>query len=469
MRNQARKAREEAMMSVHSFTFVTLLALLTCSSAYRSAVPKPDKLFSRPVRSEREATRQQLNISALNTALAFEPYRDLATRTTAEPGTQQQQQQHNILFSPLGLASALALLCQVSGSESRSQALEALGVAANSTEQSVEVTIAALADLLRSLTLLEGGGRGGVQKAPSAGGAGTDARIGGATAGVGKGGENAGERSDDAEGRKGTKNGVNAGHLRVWSSLHADGKPSLDYESFLSRPQLTEPPVFNISSETLKELQTSGKLIVNNYVYFKGLLPFELRHTVLRRFQLNATANAEVITMFKDDSSEVMMLYDTNCSATVVRLAHSERLASLLLLPKAELQPLEDCLSDSRMSFWLNNLKPGRAEIRFPKFRLRKSYSLESLLRKAGVLTAFSRSADFSGTSQKMLKLTKTHHEVMLEVEETKSEDRGRPGIMLDFSVPPRITFDRPFMILIYDDLTGLVLFIGRIIDPTDV
>lgn len=78
-----------------------------------------------------------------------------------------------------------------------------------------------------------------------------------------------------------------------------------------------------------------------------------------RSFQLNATASVDVATMFRDDSSEVMMLYDTNCSATAVRLAQSTRLASLLLLPKGELQPLEDCLSDSRMSFWLSNLKPG--------------------------------------------------------------------------------------------------------------
>lgn len=78
-----------------------------------------------------------------------------------------------------------------------------------------------------------------------------------------------------------------------------------------------------------------------------------------RSFQLNATTRVEVAMMFRDDSSEAMMLYDTNCSATVVRLAQSERLASLLLLPKAELQPLEDCLSHSRMSFWLSNLKPG--------------------------------------------------------------------------------------------------------------
>lgn len=63
--------------------------------------------------------------------------------------------------------------------------------------------------------------------------------------------------------------------------------------------------------------------------------------------------------MFRDDSSDVKMLYDTNCSATVVQLAQSERLASLLLLPKAELHTLEDCLSNRRMRFWLSNLKPG--------------------------------------------------------------------------------------------------------------
>lgn len=40
---------------------------------------------------------------------------------------------------------------------------------------------------------------------------------------------------------------------------------------------------------------------------------------------------------------------------------------------------------------------------------------------------------------------------------------------MLDFSVPPRITFNRPFVFIIYDDVTGLVLLIGRMMDPTDV
>lgn len=86
-----------------------------------TVLPKPEKHFSGPLQKEQEVNQQQkLNTSALNTALAFEPHHDLATRTTAEPGVQQQQQ-HNILFSPLGLASAV--LSGVSGSGSRSQAL----------------------------------------------------------------------------------------------------------------------------------------------------------------------------------------------------------------------------------------------------------------------------------------------------------------------------------------------------------
>lgn len=89
------------------------------------------------------------------------------------------------------------------------------------------------------------------------------------------------------------------------------------------------------------------------------LLPFERRPTVLQSFHRYATESLDVAMMFGDDSSEVMMLYDTNCLATVVMPARSERLATLLLLPNAELQPLEECLSNSRMTFWLNNLKPG--------------------------------------------------------------------------------------------------------------
>lgn len=235
-------AGQEAMLSVlYGFA---VLALLTGFKADGSVAPQPAKFF---LRKDREVKQQQLHGSALNTALAFDLYRDLATRTTAEP---------NILFSPLGLASALALLSQVSGSESRSQALRALGLEANSTEQSVEATISALTDLQRKLTTQE-----------RSGGDGSEATAGAApAAGNRTGGE------DEAVGGTGTEDGARAGgQLRLWSRLNVDGKTSTDYDRFFSSPQHPGSSAFNISFETLKrDLQTSDKLILHNYVSFKG-------------------------------------------------------------------------------------------------------------------------------------------------------------------------------------------------------
>lgn len=234
-------ARQEAMLSVlYSFA---VLALLTGFIADGSVAPQPEKFF---LRKDREVKQQQLHRSALNTALAFDLYRDLATRTAAEP---------NILFSPLGLASALALLSQVSGSASRSQALKALGLAANSTEQSAEATISALTDLQHNLTLQQRSGGGSE-----------------ATAGVAPDAGNRTGGEDGAVGGTGSEDGARAGgQLRLWTRLNVDGKTSTDYDRFFSRPHHPGSSAFNISFETLKrDLETSDKLILHNYVYFKG-------------------------------------------------------------------------------------------------------------------------------------------------------------------------------------------------------
>lgn len=186
-----------------------------------------------------EEADQHLNTSALNTLLAFDPYRDLASRVSAEPGAQQRG---NILFSPLGLASAVALLSRASGSESGSRALELLGLAANATDLSVEDAVSSLTDLLHNLSLPEGRRGGGVQGAGSEAGAGPD---GGSDADAG-------------------------GQLKVWSGLHAGGKQS-DYQSFLSGNPEEGSSGANGGFDALpKDWGSSDELQLGNYAYFKG-------------------------------------------------------------------------------------------------------------------------------------------------------------------------------------------------------
>lgn len=263
----------EAMMVpfMVSFRCLAALVLLVGCTAHSLASTKTTEPVSvRPRRERDDCCRRQSNTSVLNTALAFELYRDVATRAAGQHG-----EQHNILFSPIGLVSVLVLLSQVSGPESQKEVLGALGLAANSTAESAAVTITTLADLLHNLTVQEGGVGWEVQRA----------ELDGAGRGVGTGaseraraGEPEGQKTADAEdGAGGTgqiEERVHAGaRLRVWSGVRVNGNSSPDYESPLYRQVSPNSgsSVSNVSLETLlKDLQASDKPELINYVYVKG-------------------------------------------------------------------------------------------------------------------------------------------------------------------------------------------------------
>lgn len=245
-----------------SFRCLAALVLLVGCTAYSLASTKTTMPVSVQPRRERDDSWQrQSNTSVLNTALAFELYKDLVTRTAG-------QQQHNILLSPIGLVSILVLLYQVSGPESQTQVLGALGLAANSTEESVAVSISTLADLLHNLTVQEGGVGWEVQRGELDG-----AGRGGLTEATAEG-QNPADAEDGAEGTGWSEERVQArARLRVWSGLRVNGTSSPDYESSLYEnvSPNSGDTVFNVSLEMLlKDLQASDKPELINYVYLKG-------------------------------------------------------------------------------------------------------------------------------------------------------------------------------------------------------
>lgn len=52
-------------------------------------------------------------------------------------------------------------------------------------------------------------------------------------------------------------------------------------------------------------------------------------------------------------------------------------------------------------------------------------------------------------------------------VEESSEEGRGNSDTSIDKLVPHRITFDRPFMLIVYDETTGAIVLMGKIMDPS--
>jgi len=98
---------------------------------------------------------------------------------------------------------------------------------------------------------------------------------------------------------------------------------------------------------------------------------------------------------------------------------------------------------------------------------------LVETLKKLGMKAAFEDSADFSGmTGSKDLKITDVVHKTFLQVNEGGTEAAAATGIVvgLTSAMPPEdvveMRFDHPFLLMIRENTTGTIVFLGRYVQP---
>jgi len=88
-----------------------------------------------------------------------------------------------------------------------------------------------------------------------------------------------------------------------------------------------------------------------------------------------------------------------------------------------------------------------------------------------GMPTAFTDAADFSGmTGNRELFIDKVIHQAFIEVNEEGTEAAAATGVSMRLSAAmPGEVFraDHPFIFLIRDMDTGVILFMGRMTDPS--
>ena len=79
--------------------------------------------------------------------------------------------------------------------------------------------------------------------------------------------------------------------------------------------------------------------------------------------------------------------------------------------------------------------------------------------------------ADFSKISDVQLYIQFAVHDAFVNVNEKGTEAAAATGIGMTltsvYPQPPVFRADHPFIFMIKDDKTGLVLFMGRVVDPT--
>ncbi|XP_041489227.1 serine protease inhibitor A3N-like [Microtus oregoni] len=226
--------------------------------------------------------------------------------------------------------------------------------------------------------------------------------------------------------------------------------------------------------ELISGLNANTVMVLVNYIYFKGQweTPFDPNLTFASDFYLGNEKTVKV-PMMKFKFLTTPYFRDKELSCTVVELKYTGHASALFILPdQGKMQQVEASLQPETLRKWQDSWRPRTLEeLSLPKFSISTDYGLQDILPQLGIREVFSTQADLSGiTGSRELSVSQVVHKAVLDVTETGTEAAAATGLLLRGSAlirnPLRVNFNRPFLMIISDTDTQTSLFMAKIMNP---
>ena len=224
-------------------------------------------------------------------------------------------------------------------------------------------------------------------------------------------------------------------------------------------------------------LDTLTRLVLCNAIYFKGnwLNQFDEKSTIDTDFYISPDRTIKVSMM--NQKSEYKWKNFGGFSAIELPYEGND-LSMIVFLPKEidGLVEFERNLTNDKVKDWINELTGSyKSEIfvSLPRFKTTCEFELSKMLSDMGMPGAFILgNADFSGMNgKKILFISKVIHKAFVDVNEEGTEATAATAVITlegSIIIPLMFRVNHPFVFLIRENQTGSILFIGRIVDPTE-
>ncbi|KAM7323604.1 hypothetical protein ACRRTK_017710 [Alexandromys fortis] len=359
---------------------------------------------------------------------AFSLYRVLASEAPNQ----------NVFFSPMSVSMSLAMLSMGTGSHSKTQIMEGLGL---SLQQSQEAELhKGFQHLLQRFSQLSDGLQLSLGSALF-----TDPAI-----------------------------HIRDNFLSALKTLYMADTFSTNF----GNPEVAKKQINDyVAKQTkgkivdlIKELHSTHVMVLINYIFFKAKweTAFSDNNTHKEDFHVTPKQTIQVLMMNHED--EYHYLVDQDISCTVVMLPYQGNSTALFVLPdEGKMQQVENGLNEGALKNWLKTATKRRLGLYLPKFSIEGTYHLEKILPKMGIKDVFTSHADLSGiTDHANVNLSEMMHKSLVEVDESGTVAAAATGAVFVFrSARPRtlqMKFNRPFLFAIVENTD--LLFLGKVVRP---
>ncbi|TRY60211.1 hypothetical protein DNTS_026361 [Danionella cerebrum] len=363
-----------------------------------------------------------------NADFAFSLYKKLASSPAVEG--------KNIFFSPVGISMALSLLASGAKGETHSQIFSGLGYSQLKSQQVNE----GYEHLIHML----------------------------------------GHNRDAMQLEAGSGVAIREG-FKVQEQFLKDAQHYYNSETFsvdFSKPEAAAQEINKfIAKKTndkitnmVKDLDPSVLMMLINYMYFRGKWdkPFDSTLTHKANFQVDKDTTVQVDMMKRNGRYEIYQ--DIENHTTVLKVPYKNSTSMMIVLPDdGKMKEVEESICRHHIKNWHDKLFRSSVDLFMPKFSISATSKLDGILKEMGMTDAFDDKADFSGlTKEVKVKVSQVVHQAVLSVDEKGTEAAAATTIeIMPMSLPDTVILNRPFMVLILEDSTKSILFMGKINNPT--
>ncbi|XP_078080800.1 heparin cofactor 2-like [Mustelus asterias] len=260
------------------------------------------------------------------------------------------------------------------------------------------------------------------------------------------------------------------GWLQHYYGAHAQSLDFLDPRTVTKLNQLISKATKGKLQDVVDHIDPQTVMLIYQALHFKGAWEhkFIKSKTAMHHFHTGKGAAVRVPMMYV--RATMLATTDHTHQCDVISLPYSANASMLLVVPYRTfgLKHIERELSWEMVDNWLKDMTNRTREVYIPKFTLHGKYDLIETFEDLGVTDLFHNEADLSGIcEQRNLYVSSAKQHVALKVDEEGSEVAAisLSGFM-PLSSQAKFMADRPFLFLIFEHHTQSLLFMGRVMNP---
>ncbi|XP_028920659.1 serpin A12 isoform X1 [Ornithorhynchus anatinus] len=258
--------------------------------------------------------------------------------------------------------------------------------------------------------------------------------------------------------------------IRYWYA--AEAIPTNFHDPLAARDQINgyvDQKTQGKIPDLIGNLDSESALVLASYIFFQAQWEkkFDPRQTQEDDFFLTEDKSIKVPMMYRGGMYRYG--YDDQLSCTILEMPYKGNATGLFILPdERNLERVEAELQKDTVARWKKLITRRSIDVSLPKFSISGTYDLKPLLYKMGIMKVFTEYGELSKiAAQHSLKLTKAVHKAVLKIDEKGTEGAAGSSVeAMPMIMPSLVKFNQPFLVIITDDFTDSILFLGKVANP---